>query len=793
MTMTITLAFFLLVPGLLTAAEQILAGNGSTAYTIVCPETMNEGEQFVLEELQMLLKSATKADFPSAKISEQPVNKRIYLGIFPAGTASGSLADQEHCVLTVGEDLYLFGGGENGTRYAVYDFLQNVLGFRFFDARGGIAFPDHSQWKIPPLNRQRQFSFPVRRTTQYWLFNHPHSIRFLFRNAQNNAVAAYFSQNGITSTPDDFMHLYPLGHSLSWYLPYDEKTSTFRWIRELKQNLWQEHPEYFSMAKNGMRISHHQLCLSNPDLRKLLTQRILENIKRNPQYHSFDISANDTPGRFCHCPECLELEKKYDAIGGPLFDFILELCPQVEKQFPGKWITTLIYRKDQTQHPPKNISRFPDNFAPVFAPIDDNFAKDWFHPDNLATYEDLKTWCRLSNMVLVWYYPNPYSGNITPPFGNLERLANDILLMKEAGVKGMVWEHNVGVPEMIGFSELQSYVALQLFQDCTRSYMELADEFIAFEYGKAAALMKSYWLELETLRKNEPLQFVWNPNLPAYSYLIPERLVRWDKLFDQMENLLQNDLEKCFNVQRVRINLDFAILRNFLVIKRDFPDFPVSAEMLAERLRKNYTRAVQEFFAKKQFQFRADHYLKSLEDQLLMILIQSGTSCKPLPQEIFGETPADRIFVSMPKVNGSSLLKDENAAFGWCAVFSKGLKSSTGWTTPSLPFKADFEDLSEKKYQQDIGRVTKNGLGERGKYQFYKIAKIKITPDCIFRMGLSDWWDFKTPIGGAYVMGAFNNAEVYVSLKFEGPAFYAEDSGKENLVYCDRVVVVRLD
>jgi len=791
--MTITLAFFLLVPGFLTAAERILARNGSTSYTIVCPDAMTEGYQFVLKELQMLLKSATKADFPNAKISGQPDGKRIYLGIFPPGIAPGSLADQEHCILTDGEDLYLFGGGKNGTRYAVYDFLQNVLGFRFFDARDGISFPDKTQWKLPSLDRKRLFSFPVRRTTQYWLFNHPHSIRFLYRNAQNNAVAAYFAQNGITSTPDDFQHLNPLGHSLPLYLPCDDKASTFGWIRELKQNLWQEHPEYFSMASDGKRIPHHQYCLSNPDLRKLLIGRILENMKRNPQYHSFDISANDTPGRFCHCPKCLALEKKYEATGGPLFDFILELCPLVEKQFPGKWITTLIYRKDQTQHPPKNISRFPDNFAPVFAPIDDNFAKDWSHPDNLETYEDLKTWCRLSNMVLVWYYPNPYSGNITPPFGNLEKLANDIRLMKDAGVKGMVWEHNVGVPEMIGFSELQSYVALQLFQDCTRSYMELADEFIIFEYGKAAALMKSYWLELEELRKNELLQFAWNPNPQAYFYLQPERLVRWNNLFDQMENLLQDDPGKKFNVQRVRVNLDFAILRKFLAVKRDFPDFPVSAEMLAERLRKNYTRAVQEFFCKKQFQSRADNYLKILEDQLLMILIQSGTSSKPLPQEIFGEIPADRIFVSMPKVNGSSLLKDQDAAFGWSAVFSKGLKSSTGWTAPSLPFKADLEDISGKKYQQDIGRVTKKEIGEREKYQFYKIARIKITPDCIFRMGLSDWFDFKTQIGGAYVMGAFNNAEVYASLKFKGPAFYTEDAGKENLVYCDRVVVVRLD
>ncbi len=292
------------------AAELKLAENGKTEYVIVTPDSMTDGDKFVLKELQALLKKASGADFSAVAASKMPKAKRIFLGIPPSGFRMDSLADQEHCVKTLGDDLYLFGGGINGTRYSVYDLLQNVMGLRFFDARGGISVPEKKVWKMAPLDRKTQFDFPVRRTTMYWFFNHPHSTYFLYRNGQNNWVAPVFKGSGIVSTPDDFLHMYPLGHTLSWYLPKDDKSTGFKWIQDLHQNLWKEHPEYFTMNKDGKRVPNHQYCMSNPELRKLLSDRILENMKRNPQCSSFDVSANDTPGRFCYCPQCMELEKK---------------------------------------------------------------------------------------------------------------------------------------------------------------------------------------------------------------------------------------------------------------------------------------------------------------------------------------------------------------------------------------------------------------------------------------------------------------------------------------------------
>ena len=116
----------------------------------------------------------------------------------------------------------------------------------------------------------------------------------------------------------------------------------------------------------------------------------------------------------------------------------------------------------------------------------------------------------------MWYYPNPYGEFVTPPFGNVERLVNDIRIMKEVGATGVTFEHNVGVTEMTGFTELQSYIMLRLFDDVTLDWRKLADEFLEFEYGSVASDVKAYWLELENLRKAMDYPFAWNPSLLEY-------------------------------------------------------------------------------------------------------------------------------------------------------------------------------------------------------------------------------------------------------------------------------------
>ncbi len=765
--------------------EIVLATDGATEYSVVVRTDPPRGEAFVVEDFLSLMKQATGVAFPVVDAAKVVRGRRICIGFAPDGAGDEKLGEQEWRVVTTADgDLHLYGGGDNGARLAVYDFLQNVLGFRFFDMHGGVKVPDLRTCRVQPQNRRRKPSFRFRYLNgESGMFNRPESSLFLFRNGQNSWSGRDLAKDGIEVPHDEFDFMPPHAHSLRYYLPGDSKEPTFPWIKKLGgPDLKAAHPEYFTLDAKGKRVFNHQYCLSNPDLRALLSDRILENMRRNPERTVFDVSAGDTPGVFCNCEGCKALTAKYGTPAGPLVDFVLEFCPRAEKEHPGKIVMCLAYRKKQTQPPPKGIDRMPANFMPDFAPIDDNFAKDWTDPANAQTYDDLKGWGRLCRNVMVWYYTNPYTGALTPPLGNVERGVADIRQMAEAGVTAHIWEHNVGVAWGLGFTELQSYVYANLMMDVSKDWRALADEFIDFEYGAAADGFRRYWRELEDLRKTKPLHLAWDARESTYRHLTPERMIRWDADFDAMERAVANDPDRLFAIRRVRANLDHAMLNRYRDVKKAGTRH--SAAKLAERVMDTAKRVADAFCAKR-LEGRKRAFLKSVGDSVATAKILYSGESKPLPQELFGGIPENRLFVSIPKVNGASYESDPDAAFGCRAVYTNNKKGA------KLPLRAAFEDVIGKRYNSNIARVTRENLPPNGKYKFYAMGCGVLSLDSVFRIGVDDWWDFKTPLGNAYEFGSYNRAKFYASLKFEGPEFYPEDAGKPNRVFCDRVVVVR--
>ncbi|OQA83709.1 MAG: hypothetical protein BWY31_02797 [Lentisphaerae bacterium ADurb.Bin242] len=769
------------------AAELKLLENSKTEYRIVVPDRPDTGNRFALKELQMFLKEAGGADFQAVPASKAPREKRIFLGLSePAlkilgGDPLQKLKDQDHCVKTVGNDLFLFGKGLHGDLFAVYDFLENVLGFRWYDARGGRKTPDCRTLKLGNLDRKNNFSVAYRSATGYWIYHRPAAHLFFLRNRQNINLALFLKREGVEVPEDDLTAAYPGSHTLPSYLPGQMDRNVYKPFPWLKNTDYSKtHPEFFGIDESGKRRFQAHHCLSNPALRRELTSLILENMKRNPDKRVFSISQHDSPGRFCYCPECVALEKKYGTPGGPLFDCLIELAPVVKEKYPENLISFLVYRKNQTQIPP-DVKKLPDNLMGVFAPIDDNFAADWNHPSNRETCKDLKQWGKISKNLSVWYYPNPYTGDITPALGNVRRLVNDIRLMVDAGMTHSSFEHDVGVPNMIGFTELQSFLLLQLFKDSGQDAEKLIDEFMAFEYGAAAPVMRRYLNELEDARSKMTAGMTWDAAFNSYTYLTPDNLVRWDSCFHEMEKLLENDAARRFNMERVRINLDLPLLQQYRKVKQKFPGFKTTPAELAGRIRKTFRRTIADFY-NKGFEMRSQTSLRSLEERLELALLRAEQEGKALPKELFGKLDPESVIQSVPRFVGGRMQKDPDAAWGMTAVFDN--------PEPPFPFVAAFYDTVHKKYTSNIGRVNGENLGPRGKYSFYKLGRVTVSEDSEIQIGS---WKMKGNVGEAFKPGSFNRCDLYVSLKFQGPKFYKEDADKPNRVFCDRVVAVRID
>ena len=764
-----------------------LVENGRCGYTLVTPDAMSEMDAFVAKDMNGLLARSLGAELPVAKASAVPKSRRLFFGLAPKGFDRASLENQERCTVVQDGDVYVFGGGTNGNRFAAYDFLQNTLGYRFFDARGGVGVPDLRGLTLTNGVRRTMFAFKFRSFGTHGYYNGPEAGLFFFRNGFNGDHAREMMvREGLPKSMGcDFFKPWPFDCASECYLPRSPRERRMMpGAGRICGELAKEHPEYFTLTKDGKRDVNEQRCFSNRGLRDLLWKVVDHVFAQRPPHAINDISAVDRGGRFCWCPGCVALEEKYGTPGGPILDALLEISEKCRTTHPDQYVSMLAYRKPQTQKPPtKGVTRLSDNFVPVFAPINDNFFQSLAHPSNTNSLHDLEGWCRLSDQVMVWHYVNPYILNPTPPLGNVARICTDVKLMKKAGVMGTCFEHNCGVSEKTGFTELQTYAMLRLFDDITLDPQVLVREFTDFEYGPAAEGVRRYLAELEALTQKFGGWAVWNPPFASYGYLTPENLIRWTKDFEELAKLVADDPVRSRNLSRLRYNIDHALVRMYPRIKPADRKGLIAYDAVEKRIREAAKGIAEVCFTEK-FAKERKAFVEALDKELFLASIKCSGASKPLPEEIFGGVPLNHLYVTLPQGNGSKIVDDPDAAFGK-ATYWDGKNQEERLAVP-------FEMKSDAKpggHNPKLATVEKLAPGSRGKYAFYPVGEATITRQ--YTLEVMAYSAFRAELGNAYTEGEHNRCRFYASLKFEGPAFYPEDKGRKNAVWCDRIVVVR--
>lgn len=753
---------------------------GLSDYTFVLPSAdVSATDAFVVKDVNGLLARSLGSRLPVVSAEAAPKANRIFIRQAPAWFDYSRLSGSDAAVVIRDGDIWLFGRGANGVRYAAYDFLTSDLDYRFFDARGGVGVPDLSAIGLEDKERIVRFAFPGR---EHRLFcrRGKESALFYFRTGLNARMESTFVDADLPKgiVVDEFILPVPYAHGLVQYFPKNRMAARLAWTKPFARDYDKEMPECFALGNDGKRNPDHQPCLSNSEVRRVIRRNYFNMIARQDRPAYLDLSAGDTPGRFCWCEPCRALEDKYGTPGGPLLDLLLSFSPEVAARYPDQKMLMLAYRKRQTEFPPKTLARLPDNLVPNFAPIDDDFSKSWLHPVNANTLHNLREWGRLSKEMLVWYYPNPYGEPVTPPLGNVRRLATDMRLMKEAGKVSLFFEHNVGVREMTGFTELQTYLISRLSRDITLDASALIDEFLSFEYGVAAADVSAYLDELEVLTEDCAKFFRWDAGLREYDFLTPERLARWSESFDKMEKALAQERVRLRNVRRLRLGLDIAKAKK----TGDVSVLPRIRAVLGE--------ITDDCFAEK-FRGSASAFVQKIERQLRPIEFRFGPNARPLPKELFGHVPGECVTEMLPIAGFGfgGMVDDPDAAYRVAAMLDS-TKNAIAEKAVRLPFKASITTYIPKGSSKAIegSGVTRESLGPRDSYKFYLMGRTTLTQDLMVTLGC--WGIRSRDISDAYKYGAFNKARIYASLKFQGPAFYPDDT-RTNKVFCDRIVVVR--
>ncbi|MBR2439376.1 MAG: DUF4838 domain-containing protein [Lentisphaeria bacterium] len=758
----------ILFSGILSAAQLTLSENGKTDFVLVPVQNATAMEQLAYRELQAYLKKSTGADF--RQTGKNPTGKIIL-------KRDSSLKPEESAVSIKGNDLILSGGDEWGILYAVYSFLENQVGIRWFSPYGHEKIPAHKTLKVDFKDYRQKPAYINRALIGSSYYKFPYSSMFFLRNRLN--INNALKNPGYPGSKPKISEQGPQCHTLFYYIP----PAKGRYPKGLKfkaeKYYFKDHPEYFSIDQNGKRTMNMQLCFSDPGLRKEFTQRFLEYAELSGGKGMYSISAQDWPGKFCCCQNCDALEKKYRCISGPMIDYIIELCGIVKNKYPELLISTLSYRKQQSEVPPYlgKGKRMPDNFVCVFAPIDDDFSKTLAHKNNRGTLENLKKWAKITDKILLWYYPIVYGGVL--PSGCVERSMRDTKIMFDAGATGTYYEHDVGVFNGLNFGDMMTWMFLKLFQNPNADYKALMKEFCDYYYGAAADDMISYINELDRLTAAIPVSRSWNSG--DYPKLFEaENLIRWQKLFDRMLKKTASDTAVQKRIRDVRIALDLASLKyNYRNLQKKapalFPAVPEMKKRIISALEDSLNRRVPANMASLK-----KLWMKGVLTSLETYSIYAAVEPKPLPAPLDKVDPAKIRQVFASQVNRCGFEKTSDAAFGQAIYDNK--------KPFELPFTCGFYDVSGKRFLL-TRKIQKHEIVP-DKYALYKVGEAPITSQN--NLWAMSSWRAGINLSSLYIPGEAPDKkyEIWLSLKFEGPGYSPESKSKINRVWIDRAVVV---
>ena len=576
-----------------------LAKDGKTDYVIVCGNRGRDMEVRLLREsaadLAALLKQSTGADFRIVEPREAgKYGKRIFVGhsdamlkILQKAGKYRKPVNEERILLTLGDDLFLYGGGF-GDGFAVSHFLTEVLGFRFYHYWGDSRIPEYKTLKTDELNIAFRPSFEYRDLAQsaFNLRGCGSADAFFRRNALHNNSRIPFRMPG------------NMTHSYSCLIPpVKNHRNAYKFLKD--KEYFVTNPEFFPLSADGRREwkGRHR-CFSNPGLRaemnKNVEQLLIASGCRPSDNIVVNISHDDVDCKFCYCKECVALEKRYGAPGGPLYDYLIHSAsPYFAERYPNLIIRFLAYGRLSTEIPPRaealKDGKLPANLMPYLAFLTADFNKPISAPSNKFLFDCFNAWGKISRRMSSYFYPSTYGRPMIsfPLFGNAGRVLYDVQFYGKNHVTQMFCDYPA-LPRVCNtaFSGLISYVLSRLYGNADLDVGREIDEYMAAIYGKAAPEMRKFYDELHRLAFADPAFVKWFPDPRCVGYLTPERLLAWQRAFDRMEKLVAGDAAALLHIRCERLSLDAMTL----LLYRDIRNAGLAGKISADTV---YRRAVE--------------------------------------------------------------------------------------------------------------------------------------------------------------------------------------------------------
>jgi hypothetical protein len=503
----------------------VLTDNEVSRYRIVVPSAATESEMKASKVLQDYLLQISGAALPVIAADKHRSPYEIVLGqnerLEQAGVSINlnTLKEDGFVIRTDSMRLFIIGGNEKGTLYGVYAFLEKYLGCRMYSP------------KVKIIPKQKKIVLGSINDTQI-------------------PVIGFRDTHYRVTWDAEYIDWHKLDHDEK-----GERPDWGMWVHTFNalvppEIYYEQHPEYFAMVK-GKRIPT-QLCLTNPRVLDLTIQNLRQKIAQNPDAKYWSVSQNDNKD-YCTCDQCKAIDDREGSPSGSIVNFV----NQVADQFPEKMISTLAY--EYGRHAPKTLKPR-DNVNIMLCSIEAYRHKAITEDPASADFvKDVEDWGRIAKDIIVWDYVIQFN-NLLSPFPNLHVLQPNIQFFAQHNVNAMFEQGNREVGGE--FAALRGYLISKLLWNPNENVDTLMNDFLGGFYGAAAKPIRQYIDEMREalLSSGKPLRIFGTPIEAAESYLTPAHIERYEKLFNQAEQLVADSTQLLERVRIARLPLEFAIM-----------------------------------------------------------------------------------------------------------------------------------------------------------------------------------------------------------------------------------------
>ncbi|HEV2392255.1 MAG TPA: DUF4838 domain-containing protein [Verrucomicrobiae bacterium] len=530
-----------------------LAEHGQTKYSIIVAPDATTTVKHAAQELSDDLKEISGADFPV--LTEKRHGPSIFVGACPWLPSAfnkvrlDDLTDEAFVIRSSGRNLLLAGHGDRGTLYAVYSFVEDKLGARWY-APDATFFPHRDTIRLASLSETQIPAFSYRNTDE--------TIVHIPGHAQWDA---HLKLNGM-SVPDE-PDLGGINRLFNGAENFYDLVPPSRYFAG--------HPEYFSLVKGKRKSSpDSQLCLSNPDVFKLVVAALIAEAKASPQELTLGLSPNDATHGNCQCDACKAADAKFGSPGGTLLDFVNKVAAAVQASFPDRkiWVETLAYQYTQKAPTPEAIAPA-DNvlvcLAPIYACDGHSLAAD---PQNKASNQALLDWEKVApGHLQIWHYVVNFA-HYLQPYPDWDEIGADMEYYRDNGVSGMYCEGDSA--SGCDFQPMHTWVMAHLFWNPRQDVWSLVRDFCNGYFGKAGAEMYAYQrLFHERLQQPGVHLHLYDP--PTSSLFSADLLKSANALVERAEADAENETIRN-RVQETRMGLRYIYLATHIPDSNTAPD-----------------------------------------------------------------------------------------------------------------------------------------------------------------------------------------------------------------------------